>query len=338
MAKSGLRNLITDVDGISVGNAEDIDARTGVTVIVPDDAAIAAADIRGGAPGTRETETLGGDSLVKRVNAVVLSGGSAFGLDAASGVAAWLKTQNRGFFVGDIPVPIVPAAVLFDLLNGGEKEWGEYSPYRDLGRKAIAAASETFQLGNVGAGLGATAGSLKGGLGSASLIMDGGYQIGAVVAVNSVGSVVMPGTNTFWAWATERDGEFGGNGPPTSVPDLSVTGAKPSPMAAGNTTIGVVATNAALDGGQTKRMAIMAQDGIARAVRPAHTPFDGDAVFALATGRAPLPDVSDGDIAIPAAVAGIGAAAADCMERAIARAVYAAQALGDIPAYRDLTS
>jgi L-aminopeptidase/D-esterase-like protein len=338
MAKPGPRNLITDVDGILVGNAEDKGARTGVTVIVPEDAAIAAADIRGGAPGTRETETLRGDSLVKRVNAVVLSGGSAFGLDAASGVAAWLKSQGKGFFVGDVPVPIVPAAILFDLLNGGEKEWGEDPPYRDLGRAASAAASHSFDLGNAGAGLGATAGNLKGGLGSASLILDGGFQVGAVVAVNSVGSVVMPGTNTFWAWAAERDEEFGANGPPTSAPDLSLTGAKSPPMPAGNTTIGVVATNAALDGGQAKRMAIMAQDGIARAVRPAHTPFDGDAVFALATGRAPLPKSSDGEIAIPAAVAEIGAAAADCMERAIARAVYAAQALGDIPAYRDLTN
>ena len=338
MAKPGPRNLITDVDGILVGNAEDANARTGVTVIVPDAAAIAAADIRGGAPGTRETETLGGDSLVKRVNAMVLSGGSTFGLDAASGVASWLKSQGRGFFVGDVPVPIVPAAILFDLLNGGVKEWGEDPPYRDLGRAASAAASDTFDLGNAGAGLGATAGTLKGGLGSASLILDRGYQVGALVAVNSVGSVVIPRTNTFWAWAAERDGEFGGNGPPTSAPDLSVTGAKSPPMAAGNTTIGVVATNAALDGGQAKRMAIMAQDGIARAVRPAHTPFDGDSVFALATGRAPLPKSSEGEIAIPAAVAGIGAAAADCMERAIARAVYAAQALGDIPAYRDLTS
>jgi len=336
MAKPGPLNLITDVDGISVGNAEDMGARTGVTVIVPDAAAIAAADIRGGAPGTRETEILNGDSLVKRVNAVVLSGGSAFGLDAASGVVAWLKAQGRGFFVGDVPVPIVPAAILFDMLNGGDKDWGEYPPYWNLGRAASAAASQSFELGNTGAGLGATAESLKGGLGSASLIMDGGYQVGAVVAVNSVGSVVMPGTNTFWAWAAERDAEFGGNDPPTSSPDLSVTGAKSPPMAAGNTTIGVVATNAALDGGQAKRMAIMAQDGIARAVRPAHTPFDGDTVFALATGRAPLPDGSAGDIAVPAAVAGIGAAAADCMERAIARAVYAAQALGDIPTYRDL--
>ena len=338
MAKPGPRNLITDVDGIAVGNAEDAAARTGVTVIVPDEAAIAAADIRGGAPGTRETDTLNGDGLVKRVNAVVLSGGSAFGLDAASGVAAWLKTQGRGFFVGDVPVPIVPAAILFDLLNGGDKEWGEVPPYRALGRAAAASASATFELGNAGAGFGATARKLKGGLGSASLVLDSGYQVGAVVAVNSVGSVVMPGTNTFWAWAVERDGEFGGNGPPASSPDLSMSGAKSPPMAAANTTIGVVATNAVLDGGQCKRLAIMAQDGIARAVRPSHTPFDGDAVFALATGRAALPDGSETAMEIPAAVAAIGAAAADCMERAVARAVYAAVRLGDIAAYRDLNT
>ena len=178
MAKPGPCNLITDVDGISVGNAENTAARTGVTVVLPDNAAIAAADIRGGAPGTRETETLNGDGLVKRVNAVVLSGGSAFGLDAASGVAAWLKAQGRGFFVGDVTVPIVPAAILFDLLNGGDKEWGEDPPYRALGRAAAASASANFALGNTGAGLGATAGNLKGGLGSASLVLDSGYQVG----------------------------------------------------------------------------------------------------------------------------------------------------------------
>lgn len=336
MSNPGPRNLITDVDGILVGHAEDHRARTGVTVVVPETAAMAAADVRGGAPGTRETDALNATSLVKRADAVVLSGGSAFGLDAAAGAVAWLKSQNRGFFVGDVPVPIVPSAILFDLRNGGDKEWGEDPPYRALGRAACENLSADFALGNTGAGLGAQAGTLKGGLGSASAILDSGIQVGALVAVNAVGSAVMPGTNTFWAWAAERDAEFGGSGPPTAMPDWSIPHTKTPPRAGGNTTIGVVATNADLDTAQCRRMAIMAQDGIARAIRPAHTPFDGDALFALATGRAPLPDATEGDLAIPVAVAAIGAAAADCVERAIARAVYAAGRLGDIAAYRDL--
>ncbi len=336
MGRPGPRNLITDVDGILVGNAQDHPARTGVTVVIPKTAAMAAADVRGGAPGTRETDALNSTSLVKRADAVVLSGGSAFGLDAAAGAVAWLKSQNRGFFVGDVPVPIVPSAILFDLRNGGDKEWGEDPPYRTLGRTACENLSTDFALGNIGAGLGAVAGTLKGGLGSASAILDSGIQVGALVAVNAVGSAVMPGTRTFWAWAAERNGEFGGSGPPDTMPDWSVPHTKMPLRAGGNTTIGVVATNADLDTAQCHRMAIMAQDGIARAIRPAHTPFDGDALFALATGRVPLPDAAEGDSRIPAAVAAIGAAAADCVERAIARAVYAAEGLGDIAAYCDL--
>ena len=332
--RTGPRNLITDIDGILVGNVQDPRARTGVSVVLPEVAAIAAADVRGGAPGTREIESLSATSLVRRADAIVLAGGSAFGLEAASGAAQWLATHGRGFAVGEARVPIVPAAILFDLLNGGDKDWGAEPPYRALGFQACEDAATEFALGNTGAGLGAVAGTLKGGLGSASAVLDQGFLVGALVAANGVGSAVMPGTRSFWAWAAEVDNEFGGGGPPESAPDWTVPVAKSPPWAAANTTLCVVATDAELDAAQCRRLAIMAQDGIARAIRPAHTPFDGDTVFALATGRAQLPDTGAGDAQVAAVVGAIGAAGADCVERAIARAVYAAETLGDIAAFR----
>ncbi|WP_207480835.1 P1 family peptidase [Arenibaculum pallidiluteum] len=334
MTAPGARNLLTDVDGLLVGNAGDAALRSGVTVVLPERPCVAAVDVRGGAPGTRETDALDPACWVDRVDALVLSGGSAFGLDAAQGAMAWLAARGRGFPVGSVRVPIVPAAILFDLLNGGDKDWGDARPYDALARRACEAAGPAFDLGNQGAGLGAKAGALKGGLGSASAVCPDGLQVGALIAANPVGSVVVPGTGTFWAWMLEQDGEMGFQRPP----------AGPIPMAAGierpqgarlggNTTIGVVATNARLSKAEAQRLAIMAQDGLARAIRPVHTPFDGDTIFALATGTAELPTEPTGDRA--AALYRLGTLAADCAARAVARGVFAAGTLGPWPAYRE---
>ncbi|NNG04340.1 MAG: P1 family peptidase [Inquilinus sp.] len=327
--RPGPRNLITDVAGILVGNAHDARARTGTTVVLPDQRAVAAVDVRGGGPGTRETDALDPTALVDAIDAVVLSGGSAFGLAAADGAVAWLAARGRGYRLGPSVVPIVPAAILFDLQNGGDKGWGEEPPYRALAMAACAAAASDFPLGNQGAGFGAKAGSLKGGLGSAS-IQDpaSGITLGAVLAANPVGSTVMPGQDALWAWALELDGELGGQPQPTGpVPptvDLPLPAAEPGT----NTTIGVIATDADLSRAEARRIAMAAQDGIARAIRPAHTPFDGDTLFVLATGAVPLPEPR------PLSVARLGALAADVVARAIARAVYEAETLGDWPSYR----
>lgn len=327
----GNRNLMTDVDGILVGNAADAARRTGTTVILPDRPCIAAVDCRGGAPGTRETDVLTPGNLVNAVHGLGLSGGSAFGLDAASGVSSWLAARGLGFRVGTAVVPIVPAAILFDLLNGGDKDWGVEPPYRALALAACDAAGRDFALGNAGAGYGAAAGTLKGGLGSASIVSADGLQVGALVAVNSYGSTVMPGQDCFWAWALEQQRELGGQRAPQRPIALGADldrGVAAAPIST-NTTLAVVATNADLTREEALRMAIMAQDGLARAIRPVHTPFDGDIVFALATARLALPADR------PPAVLRIGALAADCLARAIARGVYEARALGPLPGYRD---
>ena len=327
MIRPGSRNLITDVDGILVGNAEDLAARSGVTVVLPEAPVVAAADRRGGAPGTRETDLLDPSCLVERIDAVVLSGGSAFGLDAASGASSWLAARGRGYRVGAARVPVVPAAILFDLLNDGDKDWGADPPYRELGRAACDSAASDFALGNAGAGLGAKAGMLKGGLGSASVVTPDGVQVGALVAANPFGSVTMPNTPTLWAWSLELEGEFGGQPAPRplTAAELDYTVAA---RLGGHTTLGVVATNLALDKARAQRLAVMAQDGLARAIRPVHTPFDGDIVFALSTGR--LADME----ATPALLARVGLLAADCLARAIGRAVVEARTLGDCPGYR----
>lgn len=326
--RTGRRNLITDVEGILVGNAEDTRVRSGVTVVVPN-AGVAGVAIHGGAPGTRETDLLDPSCLVDRVDAIVLTGGSVFGLEAASGVAAAIAAQSKGLNVGGMAVPIVPAAVLFDLLNGGDKDWGKAPPYRDLGAAALAAVSTEFALGNAGAGYGSRAGRLKGGLGSASWIAADGLQVGALAAVNAFGNALIPGTPHFWAAPFEQGGEFGGRGLPTALPpvDLEPEIAKPA-ITAANTTLAVVATNAILTKADAQRIAIMAQDGLARAIRPVHTPFDGDVVFAVGTGSRPLNG--------PVDILRIGSLAADCLARAVARGVYAAEDLGDIRAYRSL--
>jgi L-aminopeptidase/D-esterase-like protein len=327
----GPRNLITDVDGILVGNAGDHRVRTGVTVVLPAARCAAAADVRGGGPGTLNVHALDPTSLSNEVDAIVLAGGSMYGHDAAGGVVAELGVQGRGIRFGGATIPVVVGAILFDLANGGEKGWGSAPPYNALGRAALAAAAAEFALGNAGAGLGARAGALKGGLGSASTITADGLQIGALVAVNCFGSTVLPGTRHFWAGPLELGEEFGGLGPPPAdwrgEPEMPLPpGFALNPMA--NTTLAVVACNAALDKGALHRLALMAQDGLARAIRPIHTPFDGDTVFALATGAVPLTG--------PAMLARLGHLAADTLARAVASGVYHAAALGDRAGWRDL--
>ncbi|MEZ0004305.1 P1 family peptidase [Sinorhizobium fredii] len=333
MMRTGPTNLITDVAGILVGNAEDHRLKSGVTAVLCDPPATAAVQVLGGAPGTRETDLLAPHNTVQSVDAIVLSGGSAFGLDAASGVQAALREMGRGFAVGPHRIPIVPAAILFDLINGGEKDWGQYSPYRDIGYEAARAAAETFATGSVGAGTGALTATLKGGLGSASTILANGITVGALVAVNALGSATIGDTRHFWGAPFELDGEFGGLGMPSPWPQDA---AQPrlkfrEAAAAANTTIAVIATDAVLSKAEAKRLAIAAHDGFSRALWPSHTPLDGDLVFALSTcasgKKLLLEDFID-----------LSAAAAATMARAIARGVHdAAAAAGDLkPAWSAL--
>jgi D-aminopeptidase len=329
--RTGPLNLITDVEGLRVGNAEDHRIKSGTTVLVADAPFRASVDVMGGSPGSRETELLAPDKLVDAVDALVLSGGSAFGLDAASGVSDALRKQGRGFRVETATVPIVPGAIIFDLLNGGDKDWDE-NPYRALGRRAFDNAAVEFGLGTVGAGVGALTANLKGGLGSASLVIAGRFTVGALVAVNPTGSVTVGDSRHFWAAPFEVDGEFGGVGPhpgPVSFEQSARTKRDwVNPIA--NTTIAIVATDADLSKSQLKRMAVAAQDGIARGSSPAHSPVDGDLVFSVSTGRRPITTpVHD--------VLQIGHAAAVCLSRAMARAVYhAVPAAGDVvPTWRE---
>jgi D-aminopeptidase len=327
-----MRNLITDIRGLRVGNAEDLKLASGVTVVLFDEPAVAGVDIRGGGPGSRETPLLEPSATVEQVHALVLSGGSAYGLDAPSGVQAWLRERGRGFPVKDVRIPIVPGAVLFDMLNGGDKGWGRYPPYRELGYAATDAAAEDFALGSAGAGLGATTATLQGGLGSASARTADGITVGALVAVNPVGSVVVGDGPWFWAAPFEQDGEFGGRGFPAKLPAGALRFRTKADAAEGeNTTIAIVATDAALTKAQATRLAVTAQDGLARAIYPVHTPLDGDTVFAAATGAKPLADPVGG-------LAALGALAANVLARAVARGVYAATALpfpGALPTWRD---
>jgi D-aminopeptidase len=323
-----LRNLITDVAGVLVGQADDARLVSGVTAIVFDEPAVAAVDVRGGAPGTRETDLLEPHRTVERIDAVVLSGGSAFGLDAGSGTQAFLREQGRGFAIRDVRVPLISGAVLFDLLNGGDKNWGRFPPYRDLGYAAAAAAGESFALGTAGAGFGATTINFKGGLGSASALTRDGHLVGALVAVNACGSVNVGTGPHFWAAPFEVDREFGGLGFPATVPPEALI-----PVAKGqpgeNTTIAIVATDATLTKAQTKQLAVMAQDGLARAIYPAHTTLDGDTVFAASTGRRALADPVN-------ELTELGAIAANVLARAVARGVFEATALpAGISSWRD---
>jgi L-aminopeptidase/D-esterase-like protein len=328
-----LKNLLTDISGVRVGHADDARLASGVTAIVFDKPAVAAIDVRGGGPGTREEAALKPESTVEAVDGFALSGGSALGLDAAGGVQAWLAEQGRGFKIRDAVIPIVPGAICFDLLNGGDKAWGRFPPYRDLGYAAAVAAGSDFALGSVGAGLGATTANFKGGLGSASARTGSGAMVAALVVVNAVGSVTIGDGPWFWAAPFEVGGEFGGRGQPAAfTPEMLAMRLKGAPVGSSveNTTIAVVVTDATLTKAQAKRFAMIAQTGMARAIYPVHAPLDGDAVFAAATCEKPIDPVYG--------LTELGAAAANALSRAIARGVFMATALpfpGALPAWKD---
>ncbi len=340
--RPGPRNLITDVPGLLVGNAQDDRLKSGATVLTSDRPFTASVHVMGGAPGTRETDLLAPDKSVARIDALVLSGGSAFGLDACSGVMDALHAAGRGFRLGPAVIPIVPGAIIFDLLNGGDKNW-DTSPYRDLGRAAFEAAAETFAIGTAGAGTGALTAMLKGGLGSASFVLDSGITVGALVAANPMGSVTTPGDRHFWAAPFEVDGEFGGLGPDPRAglgqvePSRKLQSMRdqanglPVPDERGNTTIAIVATDADLTKAQCQRLATAAHDGIGRATLPAHAPGDGDLVFSVSTGEHHLkaPEAELGHICHAAAL---------CLSRAIARAIFSAEpAPADLlPAWKEI--
>ncbi|HTM34716.1 MAG TPA: P1 family peptidase [Vicinamibacterales bacterium] len=318
---------ITAVPGIKVGHYTLTERPTGCTVILVDgEGAAGGVSQRGGAPGTRETDLLDPANMVDKVNAVVLSGGSAFGLEAATGTVRWLEEHNIGWDVRIAKVPIVPAAILFDLPVGGNPK---IRPTADCGYKAADAAStEPVKEGTVGAGAGATVGksggpnrSMKAGLGSYSITLANGLSVGAIVAVNAVGDIIDPDTGKVVAGVRNPDGTF------ADARKLLRSGQTgPRPRAAENTTIGLVATNAKLTKAQANRMAMMADDGLARAIFPSHTQGDGDTVFALATGQyAGEVDISQ-----------IGALAADAMAHAIVRAATEATGIPNLPAVRDL--
>jgi L-aminopeptidase/D-esterase-like protein len=328
-----MNNLLTDIPGARVGHADDAGLASGVTAVIFDRAPVAAMDVRGGAPGTREGALLDLANTIERIDAIALSGGSAFGLESGSGIQAWLAEQGRGFPARGAIIPIVPGAICFDLLNGGNKKWGRFAPYRDLGYAAAASADTTFALGSVGAGLGATTANLKGGLGSASALTDDGVKVAALVVVNAVGTVTVGDGPWFWAAPFEIAGEYGGRGLPASfTPDMLKMRIKGGPAAtpAENTTLAVVVTDAMLTKNQAKRLAMIAQTGFARAIYPVHAPTDGDVVFAAATGVVPIDPL--------AGLIELGMVAANVVARAIARSVHAATALpfpGALPAWRD---
>jgi L-aminopeptidase/D-esterase-like protein len=328
-----MNNLLTDIAGVRVGHAEDAALASGVTAVIFDKPAVAAMDVRGGGPGTREGALLDLANTVERIDAIALAGGSAFGLEAGGGVQAWLAEKGRGFAVRGAIIPIVPGAICFDLLNGGNKQWGRFAPYRDLGFAAAAAADTNFALGSAGAGLGANTANLKGGLGSASARTDDGVKVAALAVVNAVGTVTVGDGPWFWAAPFEVDGEYGGRGlPPSFTPDMLKMRLKGASAAtpAENTTLAVVVTDANLTKPQAKRLAMIAQTGFARAIYPVHAPMDGDVVFTAATGEKPINPL--------VGLTELGMVAANVVARAIARGVFAATALpfpGALPAWRD---
>ena len=326
--RPGPLNLLTDVAGLRVGQAHDERLASGVTVVLFDEPAVAGVAIVGGAPAGRDQECLEPHRTVAGIDALVLSGGSGFGLDAASGAQAWLRERGRGLPVRDIRVPIVPSAILFDLLNGGDKGWGRYPPYRELAYAACeaigvpgptGAVDRNFALGTVGAGYGATTVDLKGGLGSASVVTTAGHTVGAIAAVNALGSAVIDGGPHFWAAPFEFDREFGGLGwpdrPAGRPPNLRWKGG-PAPA----TTLAIVATDAALDKGQAKAVALAASTGLAKSLRLSQAAMDGDTVFAASTGQRTL-SADSGDLIE------LMALASDCLARAVARGIYAARRL-----------
>jgi L-aminopeptidase/D-esterase-like protein len=328
-----LKNLLTDIAGVRVGHADNHALASGVTAVVFDSPAMAAMDVRGGGPGTREGALLDVANTVDKIDAIALSGGSAFGLEAGGGVQAWLAEQGRGLSVRGAVIPIVPGAICFDLLNGGDKAWGRFPPYRDLGYIAAAAASDSFAIGSIGAGLGATTANLKGGLGSASAVTKRGVRVAALAVVNAVGSVTVGDGPWFWAAPFEINGEYGGQGqPPAFTPEMLAMRIKGGAAATAveNTTLAIVVTDAELTRPQAKRLAMIAQTGFARAIYPVHAPMDGDVVFSAATGAKPIDPLVD--------LTELGMVAANVVARAIARGVYTATALpfpGALPAWKD---
>jgi L-aminopeptidase/D-esterase-like protein len=328
-----LKNLLTDISGVRVGHADDARLASGVTAVMFDKPAVAAMDARGGGPGTREGALLDVANTVERIDGIALSGGSAFGLEAGGGVQAWLAEQGRGLEVRGAVIPIVPGAICFDLLNGGDKSWGRFAPYRELGFAAAAAAGTDFALGSVGAGLGATTANFKGGLGSASDVTQAGVRVAALAVVNAVGTVTVGDGPWFWASPFEIGGEFGGRGlPPSFTPDMLALRIKGAAAATPveNTTLAVVVTDAELTKPQTKRLAMIAQTGFARAIYPVHAPLDGDVLFAAATGEKPIDPL--------VGLTELGMVAANVVARAIARGVFAATALpfpDALPAWKD---
>jgi L-aminopeptidase/D-esterase-like protein len=307
------------ITGINIGHADDDTLASGVTVILPDSPCVASVHVVGGSPGTRESDLLDPLQVVERIDAVVLAGGSAYGLEAAGGVQAWLREHDRGFPVAGLRVPIVPGAILFDLNNGGDKNWGRYPPYRELGYAAIDRAAASTVTGRCGAGYGATTATTPGGLGIATETLACGATVMAVMAVNAAGSPLIGDTGCFWAAPFERDDEFGGRGLPAQLPaDMTRVRTKAGHSTAGmNTTIGVVVTDASLTKVEAKQVAVMAHDGFPRALYPVHSPGDGDLLYVLATGDKPLPRERLSMLAL-------GTTAANVVARAIAQGVYAA--------------
>ena len=332
--KVGKKNLITDVTGVMVGNSHNEIIKSGVTVFTSDKRFAAAVTVLGGAPGTRETDLLESDKLVEKIDAIVLSGGSAFGLDAATGVVDCLRKENRGYPLKDINIPIVPSAILADLFNGGDDQWEE-NPYRNLGKLAFNSISNSFEIGTIGAGYGATTSNLKGGLGSASIVLGNGATVGALVAVNPSGSVVTDGSNSFWATPFEIGDEFGGKEfiPPKNIFTEYHRGddAGKDAFSIDNTTIAIVATDLELSKVELKRISVAAHDGMSRAILPSHTPYDGDLIFAASTGRKKIKIE-------PSDIYNIGNAAAICLSRAIARGVYEAKSEKNdlLPTWQDI--
>ena len=328
-----MKNLLTEISGVRVGHADDAAIASGVTAVIFDSPAIASIDVRGGGPGLRDDALLNLEGTVEAVDGIVLSGGSALGLDAAGGVQAWLAEQGRGLRIREAVIPIVPGAICFDLLNGGNKAWGRFPPYRDLAYAAARAAGSDFALGSVGAGLGATTANFKGGLGSASAQTDDGVKVAALAVVNAVGSVTVGDGPWFWAAPFEIGNEFGGRGlPPSFTPDMLKARLKggPGATASENTTLVIVVTDALLTKPQARRLAMIAQTGMARAIYPVHAPMDGDVVFAAATGQKSIDPLFG--------LTELGMVAANTVARAIALGGYSAAALpfpGALPAWRD---
>ncbi len=329
-----MQNLLTDIAGVRVGHADDAELASGVTAVLFEKPAVAAIDVRGGGPGIRDGALLDPVNVVEQIDGIAFAGGSAFGLDAGGGVQAWLAEQGRGLRIREAVIPIVPGAICFDLLNGGNKKWGQFAPYRDLGYAAAAAAAPgPFAIGSVGAGLGATVANLKGGLGSASATTPGGVRVAALAVVNAVGTVTVGDGPWFWAAPLEIGGEYGGRGsPPSFTPDMLAMRLKGAAAAtsAENTTLAVVVTDAVLTKPQAGRLAMIAQTGFARAIYPVHAPLDGDVVFAAATGEKPVDPL--------VGLTELGMVAANVTARAIARGVYAATALpfpGALPSWKD---